>query len=104
MIIYNTTFHLDDDIADEGVSWLKSVFVPQAVASGFLLRPSLRQVIQTVEDEGQSVALQFHVKNMETLDYWLEREGQVLLQQLMAQFGAKVAGFSTILEEISLDE
>lgn len=100
MIVYNTTFHIDHGALDEGVAYLKEVFLPRASASGFLLNPLLRRVLQKEENEGESFSVQFHVKNMDTLNFWLENEGAALHQELVARFGRKIAGFSTLLEEI----
>lgn len=100
MIVYNTTFHIDNGIVEEGVAFLKEVYLPQAGASGFLQNPLLRKVLHTSEGEGVSFSVQFHVKNMDTLNFWLENEGKLLHQELVAKFGSKIAGFSTLLEEI----
>jgi hypothetical protein len=45
-------------------------------------------------------SVQFHVKNVDTLNYWIETEGRLLHQDLVNRFGRKIAGFSTLLEEI----
>lgn len=41
MIVYNTTFHIEKDILDEGLDYLKKQYIPKAVESGFLQRPCL---------------------------------------------------------------
>lgn len=100
MIIYNTTFHIDNGILDEGVTYLKEVYLPRASASGFLQNPLLRRVLHNQDNEGVSFSVQFHVKNTDALNYWLENEGNILHQELVARFGRKIAGFTTLLEEI----
>lgn len=100
MIVYNTTFHIDNGVLDEGIIFLKEVYLPRASASGFLQNPLLRRVLHDSEDEGVNLSVQFHVKNIDTLNFWLENEGKILHQELVAKFGRKIAGFSTLLEEI----
>jgi hypothetical protein len=101
MLVYNTTFHIDNGVLDEGITFLKEVYLPRASASGFLLSPLLRRVLHdSKDDEGSSFSVQFHVKNMDTLNFWLENEGKLLHQELVTKFGHKIAGFSTLLEEI----
>ncbi|WP_300244178.1 DUF4286 family protein [Massilibacteroides sp.] len=100
MIVYNTTFHIDNEILDEGVTYLKEVYMPKASANGFLLNPFLRKVLHDSEDDGVSFSVQFHVKNMDTLNFWLESEGRALQQELVGRFGRKIVGFTTLLEEI----
>lgn len=102
MIIYNTTFHMDRDVVEECLVFLKSTYIPAAASSGFLLKPRLCSIITGDEEEGKSYSLQFHVKNTDTLHYWMEQEGCKLQDKLVNRFGAKVTGFSTLLEEIDL--
>ena len=52
MIVYNTTFHIEKDILDESLDYLKKQYIPKAVESGFLQRPCLRRVMQAEEGEG----------------------------------------------------
>lgn len=35
MIVYNTTFHIEKDILDESLVYLKKQYIPKAVESGF---------------------------------------------------------------------
>lgn len=100
MIVYNTTFHIDNGVLDEGLAFLVDVYLPRASASGFLQNPLLRKVLHNSTDEGISFSVQFHVKNIDTLNFWLENEGKLLHQELVTKFGPKIAGFSTLLEEI----
>ena len=86
MIIYNITFHIEKDIVPECLNFL-----------------CLHRVLpHSEEEEGCSFAVQFRVKNIDTLNYWIEREGQAISRQLIQQFGSKVIGFTTVLEEIEL--
>jgi hypothetical protein len=104
MIVYNTTFHIDNDILDDVLSYLITDFIPGVTAGGFLHQPYLRRILQTNEDAGESYAVQFHVKNIDTLNYWLEKEGNIIHQALIDRFGNKVVGFTTLLEEIDLEK
>lgn len=100
MIVYNTTFHIEKDILEESLEYLKKQYMQKAVSSGFLQRPCLRRVMHTADDEGGSYSVQFHVKNTDTLQYWLDHEGAALHKELVDRFGSKIVGFTTLLEEI----
>lgn len=102
MIVYNTTFHIEKEIEEVCLAYLKEKYIPEASASGFLHTPRLMRVMNTAEEEGVSYSLQFHVKNIETLSYWLEREGREMQQLLANRFGQKLVGFATLLEEMEL--
>jgi len=100
MIVYNTTFHIEKDILEESLVYLKEQYIPKAIASGFMQHPCLRRVMHTAEDEGISFSVQFHVKNVDTLNFWMQNEGSVIHKELVSRFGNKIVGFTTLLEEI----
>ena len=64
----------------------------------------LRRVLQAEKGEDISLSVQFHVKNIDTLNFWLQNEGNNLHRALVARFGHKIAGFSTLLEEIDWEK
>lgn len=105
MIVYNTTFHIDPEILEECLKFIRTVYIPRATGRGFLQAPALRRIMVEEEDmKNRSYAIQFHVENVEMLQYWLDNEGVALQQELLQRFGHKVAGFATLLEEMSLKD
>lgn len=103
MIVYNTTFHIAQEAVEECLDFFKKQYIPQATASGLLGEPRLMRVMHTDEGEGgSSYSLQFRTENPATLQDWLEKEGTLLHRELVKRFGHRVAGFSTLLEEITL--
>lgn len=102
MIIFNTTFHADDDVNTAFLQFIKESYIPIAGSSGFLLNPRLSLIHRQHEEGGVSYSLQFYVKNTDTLNHWFSIEGNNLQEQLTKRFGNKVMGFVTILEEIEL--
>lgn len=100
MIIYNTTFHIEKEILSECTDFLKKVYIPVAAASGVLTQPRMSRVLSGANEEGESICIQFRVKNTGMLNFWLEREGSLLQEKMMSRFKEKAVGFSTLLEEI----
>lgn len=102
MIVFNTTFHLEDDIHENGIRFLKEIYIPTAADSGFLFEPRLARIYAQHEEEGVSYSLQFRVKNTETLNHWLSSDGQKLQSEIGKCFGNKMLGFITLMEEVNL--
>lgn len=100
MIIYNTTFHIEEEALAEGLEFLQKEYLPAVSASGFMHNGKLRRVISDSEEKGHNYAVQFSVKNIDTLQYWMENEGNRIHAAMVKRFGHKIAGFSTLLEEI----
>ncbi|MGL4293878.1 MAG: DUF4286 family protein [Bacteroidales bacterium] len=102
MIIFNTTYHVDNLVLDEFLSYLKNEFIPQAIAAKELNNPRLTRVMTQEPQEGSSLALQFEIADLEKLDEWYDETGDRLNEDLVARFGSQVVGFSTLMEVIDL--
>jgi len=105
MIVFNTTFHIEDSVVQEAQAYLANEYIPQAMASGFLMHPKFRKVIKFEEGQkGENFCVQFHVKNIETLNLWSSQKGKQVNEALMHRFGQKVVGFSTLLDELKWEQ
>lgn len=102
MIVYNTTFHAHKDQSERFVDWLRSDYVPAAIADGRLSQPRLTLVLNAEESDGLNYSLQFSAADIDTLRAWYEETGDDLLAALTKRFGHSVAGFTTLLEEVEL--
>ncbi len=102
MIIFNTTFHVEDDVLNDYIGFMKETYIVRAAGSGFLHEPRFARIHAQHEESGSSYSLQFKVKNVDTLNHWFSTEGQILQDELTTRFGDKAVGFVTLLEEIEL--
>ena len=102
MIVYNTTFHIHKDIVDECLEYLKNSYIPKASESGILYSPYLRRVLDSRNEEGESFSVQFYTRDIDSLNEWVRKEGGALQQDLIGRYKEKIAGFSTLLEDIEL--
>lgn len=102
MILFNTTYHVDDSVHDEVIQYFKEEFIPKAIASNMLREPHFFLVHAQYEENGRSYSLQFRAKDLETLEKWMMEEGEKLQTELVTRFGNKACGFMTLLEEVVL--
>lgn len=102
MIIYNTTYHIEYEVCDDFMDFIRKVYIPQAVNSGFLHQPRFARIYAQYEEKGCSYSLQFHVKNLDTLNHWLSIDGKLLHDELVSIFENKAMGFVTLLEELEI--
>jgi len=103
MIIFNTTFHVEDDVRDAYIRFMKEYYIVEAANSGFLHEPRFARIHAQHEESGNSYSLQFKVKNVDTLNHWYAIGGEKLQKELTTRFGNKALGFVTLLEEIDLE-
>ncbi len=102
MIVYNTTFHAHNDAVEQFLQWLRREYIPKAIGDGRLTDPRLTLVLNAEESDGKNYSLQFRAADVDTLRDWYEAVGDDLVEIMASKFGQKVAGFSTLLEEVDL--
>ncbi len=103
MFIYNITFHIEDDIHEQALSFLKMEYISSALAGGMLFNPRLCRIYSEHLEEGKSYSIQFYVKNTEILNDWIESVGTVLNGKLVTLFGNKLLGFTTYMKELDIE-
>ena len=102
MVTINTTFHVEDIIDNEFLAYIKNTYIRQAVADKLLIIARLCRIHSQEIEGGQSYSVQFTFNNLEDLENWDKTNGKKLNEELVLQFKDKIAGFSTLLEEIKL--
>jgi hypothetical protein len=100
MLIYNTTFHTEDDVHDNFLIWLRESYIPEVEKYGVLKSPRLCRLLNH-HDEGVAYALQWEVENSTCLHRWHVDQGLKFNRELEKIFKDKVIGFSTLMEVIA---
>ncbi len=97
MLIYNTTYHLDEKDEKNFIIWIKETYLPQVLEHNSLMNPRFCKVLSH-KDEGVSYSLQWEVDNSEILHQWYREQGNQMAVELTSIFKDRLVGFSTLLE------
>lgn len=100
MLIYNTTYQVENDEARNFVIWVHEVYMPQASADGMLKSPRLTRILSHKEETTECFSLQWEVEDSRTLHRWHTSCGIRLNEEMKRLFKEKVIGFSTLMEVI----
>ena len=100
MLLYNTTYHVEQDRVDLFLIWLKEKFIPEVKANGLLTNPRVYKVLSHLEEGVESYCLQWDVENSGTLHRWYTAQGAELNEELVRTFQDKVMGIPTLMEEV----
>lgn len=103
MLIVNTTYHVSESVEDAWKEWVRIEYIPIVVAPGILKQPRLHRLLVENEPGHQSYALQFEVKDLDTLDLWFQNHGSKMQKDLSDRFQEKVLSFTTLMEVIDID-
>lgn len=101
MILFNTTYHIEDKVLPQWLQWIREEYIPQALYDGLISSPVLCKVLNH-HDTGSSYSLQFKVDSTSTLHRWYASTGNRLQVALQTTFGTQVLAFSTLMEMVEL--
>ena len=91
MLIFNTTYQADDEVANNFAIWIKECFIPEVEKTGDLKKPRLCKILSH-RDEGVSFSLQWEVEDSTKLHRWHMEQGIKLNEELINVFKDKVVG------------
>ena len=100
MIIYNTTFHIEECIQQDFIDYIRQNVISQATKSGLLISPRFSRIFGEHEEQGFSYALEFATESISTLEQWNKTETATIIAPLVEKFKDKVVGFSTVMQVI----
>ncbi|MBQ8191885.1 MAG: DUF4286 family protein [Bacteroidaceae bacterium] len=100
MLIYNTTYQIDEGEARNFVIWIHEVYIPQVEEQGLLGHPRLTRILSHKEQDTECFSLQWEVEDSRTLHQWHTAQGMKLNAEMLKVFKEKVIAFPTLMEVI----
>lgn len=103
MIIYNTTYTVTSGDAKNFIIWINEAYIPKATEDGLLKNARLLQILTHKDPDTECFSLQFEVESVGLLQKWYAQSGKTLVDDMLKLFGEKVVGFSTIMNDVTLE-
>lgn len=99
MIIYNVTVNIDLDAHDAWVLWMRTIHIPEVMATGHFVESRMFRVL--ADDEGGiTYAVQYTAPDMVQYELYREHHAPRLQEAAHKEFGGRFAAFRTLLEHI----
>ncbi|MDO4164303.1 MAG: DUF4286 family protein [Bacteroides sp.] len=100
MLIYNTTYHVEESQEKYFLIWIKEYYFPEVEKMGVLHAPRMARVLSHREEGSACYSVQFEVESSAQLHQWHREQGVLLNDELLKVFKDKVVGFPTLMEVI----
>jgi hypothetical protein len=100
MILYNVTVNISRMAEQEWMEWMKTVHIPEVMATGLPVAHKMLRLLTEVENEGTTYSVQYTFATMD--DYFdYEKNHQAELQQKHhTRYKDRYVAFRTLLEEV----
>lgn len=100
MLIYNTTYHVEEDQEKYFLIWMQEVYLQEVEKTGLLKAPRIVKVLSHRDEGSVCFSVQFEVEDSAALHHWHQLQGAKLNEELVKIFKDKVVGFPTLMEVI----
>ena len=97
MYIYNVTVNIEDSAHKEWLKWMKTVHIPDVLATGLFESCRFTEVMVD-EESGTTYSIQYLVKDMETFQLYQEMYAPNLQKEHKEKFEGKFVAFRTMLK------
>ncbi|GAB3991502.1 DUF4286 family protein [Spirosoma daeguense] len=100
MIVYNTTYSVAVDVAEDWVRWMKRFYLPAALATSLPANHRILRLLTELDNGGTTYSVQFDFATLADYETFQELHADVLRQRIQHRFGNQYVSFDTLLEEL----
>jgi hypothetical protein len=97
MIIYNVTVNIENDVREEWLNWMKTVHIPEVMATGYFIENMICKVLVD-EEQGTTYSVQYTADNLQDVEEYRQKHSPRLQKELNDKFAGKYVSFRTLLE------
>lgn len=99
MILYNVTINIDNTVAEDWLTWMKEVHIPEVMATTYFIKYQICKMLTEYEDNGGTTyAVQYFARHLADLEEY-QRDFEADLQKKHhARYPNKYVTFHSILE------
>ncbi len=101
MIIYNVTTKVSHAIAADWLHWLKTVHIPEIVATGCFTHAVIHQILETDETEGLTYTIQYHSESKALYNLYIDKYAATMRAKAFQEWGDQFIAFRTVMHTIN---
>ena len=98
MILYNETIKIEGSIHEEWLAWMKTVQVPEIMATGKFSEHRICRLLHDDEDDGVTYAIQYYSPDMETFRSYQQEDAALFQRKHMERYRDRYVAFRTLME------
>jgi Domain of unknown function (DUF4286) len=98
MIIYNVTVKVDHSIADDWLSWLQEVHIPDVIATGCFTDARILRLMEVDESDGITYAVQYHAESKALYNRYITEHSDGMRNKGTEKWGEKFVAFRSVMQ------
>ena len=102
MIIYNVTVSIDYDVHDEWLDWMRSIHIPEVMATGKFIESKMSKILAE-EEGGKAYSIQYLCESMDLLERYQIEDAPSLQKKHIEKYGSKAVAFRTLMDVVHFE-
>lgn len=102
MLVINTTFHVENPLVEEFLTWVRNSYFAEASAAEGIGSPVLMRLLVEVDPEATSFAVQLSARDLATAECWHDTEGARLRDEFVSRRPGRIVFFTTYMEVLTV--
>jgi len=98
MIIYNVTVKVDHSIADDWLSWLQQVHIPEIIATECFTDARILRLLEVDESDGITYAVQYHANSKALYNRYIKEYSAGMRNKVTEKWGDKLVAFRSVMQ------
>jgi hypothetical protein len=99
MILYSVTVSIDPTVAEDWLDWMRSVHIPEVMATNCFVESRLSQILVEPEN-GISYSVMYVCRSQELMDEYNSKHAPRLQKDHSKRYDGRFAAFRTLLNVI----
>ena len=99
MILYNTTYSVATEVADDWLRWMKRFYIPTVLATGLPVNHKILRLLTELDNGGITYSVQLDFASMDAYQTYRQQHADAMHQRIQHRFGNQFISFDTLLEE-----
>ncbi|HXB44286.1 MAG TPA: DUF4286 family protein [Puia sp.] len=100
MIVYNITFKIERNIAEEWLSWQTQEHIPEIMATNLFDDFKMYSLLEQDETEGVTFVIQYFTSSKKRYQKYISTFEAGLRKKAFSKWGSQSTGFCTIMEAV----
>lgn len=99
--MYNVTVKVDPTIADEWLTWINTVHIPDVINTGCFTKGKLLRLLEMDDSEGPTYAIQYFAENRAAYDLYIDKFADTMRRKSFEKWGTKFIAFRSVMEFVN---
>ncbi|GAB3553941.1 DUF4286 family protein [Spirosoma fluminis] len=100
MVLYNTTYSVAQEVADDWLHWMKTFYLPAVAATKLPTGHRLLRLLTELDNGGVTYSVQLDFTSRDDYDIYQHQHADAMQRRIQHRFANQLVSFDTLLEEV----